>query len=194
MPRERFLKWSASWHHRAHPNKTPNKGCCKNQRVVYPTGGIYGLPWHNSCSTKIVCLFVMAVLLARKNFLTLLCNVYFLHNGPIKKFSLSTSYWDKYPEMDQCLLFLSRKGIKELVLDIDLLNPLLPAPSAIFFCQQLISLTLCGFELKLPRTFQGFPCLKYLNLEFDAVSTEVVENLISGCPLLEKWSFQMLII
>nr|XP_017236162.1 PREDICTED: F-box/FBD/LRR-repeat protein At1g13570-like isoform X1 [Daucus carota subsp. sativus] len=113
----------------------------------------------------------------------------FLHNGPIKKFSLSTSYWDKYPEMDQCLLFLSRKGIKELVLDIDLLNPLLPAPSAIFFCQQLISLTLCGFELKPPRTFQGFPCLKYLNLEFDAVTTEVVESLISGCPLLEKLKF-----
>ncbi|KAK1375089.1 F-box/RNI-like superfamily protein [Heracleum sosnowskyi] len=110
----------------------------------------------------------------------------FLHDGPINKFRLSTSCLDKYPDMDQCLLFLSRKHLKELVLKIDLLDPMLPAPSAIFSCQRLTSLTLCGFELKPPLTFRGFPCLKYLKLDYDIVTREVVEDLISGSPLLEK--------
>lgn len=113
----------------------------------------------------------------------------FLHDGPINKFRLSTPCMDKYPEMDQCLLFLSRKNIKELVLEIDALDPMLPTASAIFSCQQLTSLTLRGFEFEPPLTFRGFPCLKYLKLDFNIVTREVVENLISGCPLLEKLEF-----
>lgn len=94
-----------------------------------------------------------------------------------------------YQLIDQCLLYLSRKDVKELFLDMGVLDPMSPSPSAIFSCQQLTSLTLCGLEVKPPRTFQGFPCLKYLSLDFDIVAREVVENLISGCPLLEKFIF-----
>lgn len=126
---------------------------------------------------------------SEKKLFSFIIRCLFLHNGPINKFRISTWYMDKYPEMDQCLLCLSRKDVKELFLDMGVLDPMSPSPSAIFSCQQLTSLTLCGLEVKPPRTFQGFPCLKYLSLDFDIVAREVVENLISGCPLLEKFIF-----
>ncbi|XP_074326946.1 F-box/FBD/LRR-repeat protein At1g13570-like [Apium graveolens] len=113
----------------------------------------------------------------------------FLHDGHINKFVISSWYLDINPELDQFLLFLSRKDVKELVLNRRVLEPFLRTPSAIFSCQQLTSLTLRGFEVKTPLTFRGFPFLKYLSLEYDIITREVVENLISGCPLLEKFIF-----
>ncbi|KAI3737710.1 hypothetical protein L2E82_27720 [Cichorium intybus] len=42
----------------------------------------------------------------------------FLHDGPINRFSLSTSYLQSSPDVDQWLPFLSRKDVKELVLQL----------------------------------------------------------------------------
>ncbi|KAL8112800.1 hypothetical protein AgCh_020192 [Apium graveolens] len=113
----------------------------------------------------------------------------FLHDGHIDKFRLSSPCMDKNPAVDQFLLFLSRKGIKEIELEKDIPDPLIPTPSALFSCQQLISLNISGFEVKTPVTFRGFPFLKYLSLEYDLITRKDVENLISSCPLLEKFIF-----
>lgn len=124
----------------------------------------------------------------KRKFFNFMLRCLFMHNGPILKFSVSFKYLDECPDMDQCLRFLSRKNIKELVLDKVSPEPTL-APPAVFSCQQLISLTIKSFGMKIPRTFQGFPCLKYLHLEYNILTGEVVENLIAGCPLLEKFNF-----
>nr|XP_017233745.1 PREDICTED: F-box/FBD/LRR-repeat protein At1g13570-like [Daucus carota subsp. sativus] len=124
----------------------------------------------------------------KRKFFNFMLRCLFMHNGPILKFSVSFKYLDECPDMDQCLRFLSRKNIKELVLDKVSPEPTLATP-AVFSCQQLISLTIKSFGMKLPRTFQGFPCLKYLHLEYNILTGEVVENLIAGCPLLEKFEF-----
>ncbi|KAL8112799.1 hypothetical protein AgCh_020191 [Apium graveolens] len=109
----------------------------------------------------------------------------FLHHGPIYKFKLSATCSLNSTDMDQWLLFLSRKDIKELVLK--LYGHYRTIPSCIFSCQKLTKLSLQGFDLKPPLSFHGFPCLKYLNLCSGSYTVEVIENLISVCPILEKF-------
>lgn len=112
-----------------------------------------------------------------------------LHDGPIHKFKLSTFNLISFADLDQWLLFLSRKDVKKLVLNMDrwrLDYREFRTPSCIFSCQKLIKLKLIGFEVKPPLGFQGFPCLKSFSLCGGTVALEVVEKLISDCPLLEK--------
>ncbi|KAK2983924.1 hypothetical protein RJ640_017845 [Escallonia rubra] len=109
----------------------------------------------------------------------------FLHDGPIHKFTLSTSYLQNTPEIDQWLLFLSRKDIKELVLEFGE-GELFRVPSCLFTCRKLARLELVRCEFDPPPTFRGFLSLKYLNLQQVLVAPEVVESLISSCPLLES--------
>lgn len=111
----------------------------------------------------------------------------FLHEGPIHKFTLCTSYLQSCADIDQWLLFLSRKDIKELVLEVGD-GEWFRAPSCLFSCVKLASLELVRCELDPPAEFKGFLYLKSLNLQQVLVAPEVVENLISGCPLLESLS------
>ncbi|KAL1829854.1 hypothetical protein ACET3Z_008266 [Daucus carota] len=114
-----------------------------------------------------------------------------LHDGPIHKFKVTTSYLRMSTDIDQWLRVISRKDIEELSLGGNwiCINSI-PTPSHLFSCQGLTRLKLCKFVVKPPLKFQGFPCLKYLNLIHCTVSREVIENLISGCPLLEEFKFR----
>lgn len=109
----------------------------------------------------------------------------FLHLGPIHKFTLSSTFLQSSPDVDQWLLFLSRKDIKELVLELGE-GEWFRAPSSLFCCQKLTRLELTRCELDPPLNFRGFSNLKYLNLQQVLIGPEVVEDLISSCPLLES--------
>ncbi|KAK1369985.1 F-box/FBD/LRR-repeat protein [Heracleum sosnowskyi] len=125
---------------------------------------------------------------AKTEFQDFISRFLLLHHAPIRNFKLITSDLKNPSDLDQWLLFLSRKPIKKLVLDVGgHQDPLLYTPPCIFLFQNLTRLKLCGFAVKPPPGFQGFPCLKYLTLDRDTISLEVVENLISSCPLLEKF-------
>ncbi|GFZ18383.1 F-box/RNI-like superfamily protein [Actinidia rufa] len=52
------------------------------------------------------------------NLVKFITRLLFLHDGPIHNFSLSSAYLQSSPDIDQWLLFLSRKDIKELVLEL----------------------------------------------------------------------------
>ncbi|GMY26731.1 F-box/FBD/LRR-repeat protein At1g13570 [Fagus crenata] len=116
------------------------------------------------------------------NFIT---RALFLHQGPIHKFQLSTSYLQSCPEIDQWILFLSRKDIKELVLELDE-TEWIRVPSCLFNCKKLTRLELFRCELDPPLTFKGFVCLKSLKLYQVFVASDAIESLISSCPLLES--------
>ncbi|XP_050221212.1 F-box/FBD/LRR-repeat protein At1g13570-like [Mercurialis annua] len=111
----------------------------------------------------------------------------FLHQGPIHKFQLSTSYLQCCPDIDQWLLFLSRRGIKELVLELGE-GEWFRVPSCLFNCGKLTRLELTRCEFDPPPSFKGFLCLKSLNLYQVLVAPEAIESLIAGCPLLESLS------
>nr|XP_017244266.1 PREDICTED: F-box/FBD/LRR-repeat protein At1g13570-like isoform X2 [Daucus carota subsp. sativus] len=125
--------------------------------------------------------------LAEQEITNFIMRFLFLHQGPIYKFKLSTNCSMNSTDMDQWLLFLSRKDIKELVLMLD--ANCLKIPSHIFSCQKLTTLKLQALDVKPPLRFRGLPCLKYLNLCSGLFTIEDIENLISGCPLLEKFTF-----
>lgn len=111
----------------------------------------------------------------------------FLHQGPIHKFQLSTSYLQCCSDIDQWILYLSRCGIKELVLELGE-GEWFRVPSCLFNCKKLTRLELFRCEFDPPLTFKGFLCLKSLSLHQVLVAPETIGSLISGCPLLESLS------
>ncbi|KAL8112807.1 hypothetical protein AgCh_020199 [Apium graveolens] len=119
------------------------------------------------------------------------------HDGPIHKFLLSTSCLTTATDIEQWLLFVSKKEIKVLDLyvwryDWWCKDQRFRIPTCVFPCQKLTKLKLSGYEVRPPIGFRGFPCLKHLDIYGGASSAEAVENLISGCPLLEKFKFSNL--
>ena len=131
---------------------------------------------------------------AEKEFVDFIMRFLMLHTGPILKFKLSASCLKKCTDIYQWLLVLSRKDIKEVVLNVhghewkrD--NQGLSIPRIIFTFEKLNRLMLSALTVKPPVEFQGYPCLKYLELNGVTTTLKVIENLISGCPLLEKFKF-----
>ncbi|PNY01613.1 F-box/FBD/LRR-repeat protein [Trifolium pratense] len=122
----------------------------------------------------------------------IITDILFLHNGPIYKFSLDIPWLSKKltittEYLNKWILFLSKRGIK----DLQLLNNgwfFFKMPSHIFSCQELTHFTLSGFNLSVPPNFCGFKKLLDLCLECNIYEFGALENLISGCPLLEKLS------
>lgn len=109
----------------------------------------------------------------------------FLQNGPIHKFSLSSSYLQSSPDIYQWLLFVSRKDVKELVIELGE-DEWFRAPSCLFSLKNLVRLDLVRCELDRPPEFKGFTQLKHLILQQVLIPPDDVECLISSCPLLEN--------
>lgn len=123
--------------------------------------------------------------LAEINLVKFVSRFLFLHDGPIHRFTLSTAYLQSSPDVDQWLLFLSRKDVKELILELGD-GEWFRVPSCLFSYRKLVRLELVRCELDPPSSFKGFPFLKHLNLQQVLIAPDVVENLISSCPLLES--------
>ncbi|GAA0176110.1 hypothetical protein LIER_29165 [Lithospermum erythrorhizon] len=111
--------------------------------------------------------------------------VLFLHDGPIHKFTLISQFLQSCPDIDQWLLFLSRRDIKELVLQLAD-DEWFRAPSCLYSCHKLTRLELVRCELEPPLKFKGFLNLKNLTLQQVVISQNDIEHLISSCPLLES--------
>lgn len=116
------------------------------------------------------------------NFIT---HCLFLHDGPIHKFALSTSFLQNSPVIDQWLLFVSRNDIKEISIELGE-GEWFRAPSCLFTCSKLTHLELVRCELDPPPSFKGFLFLKCLNLQQVLIPPDDIESLISSCPLLES--------
>ncbi|XP_057961103.1 F-box/FBD/LRR-repeat protein At1g13570 [Malania oleifera] len=110
-----------------------------------------------------------------------------LHQGPIHKFQLTTSHLQSCPDIDQWVLYLSRNGLEELILELGE-GEWFRVPSCLFSCRKLIRLELFRCELDPPPTFKGFLCLKSLYLHQVSIGPDGIETLISGSPLLESLS------
>ncbi|KAK4764460.1 hypothetical protein SAY87_013898 [Trapa incisa] len=111
----------------------------------------------------------------------------FLHQGPIHSYKLSTSFLLNAPDIDQWILFLSRKDVKELILELGE-GEWFRIPSCLFSCSKLTHLELCNCELDPPPTFKGFTNLRTLILHQVIVAADAIESIISSCPLLENLS------
>lgn len=122
---------------------------------------------------------------SENNLVNFITRCLFLHDGPIHKFVLYTSFLQSSPDIDQWLLFLSRMGIKELSIELGE-GEWFRAPSCLFTCSKLTYLDLVRCELVPPPNFKGFLCLKHLNLQQVLMPPDDIEYLISSCPLLKS--------
>jgi hypothetical protein len=64
-------------------------------------------------------------------------------------------------------------------------------PSDIFSCQDLTHFRYSGFNLSVPPNFCGLKKLLVLYLDHSSYEFGALQNLISGCPLLEKLSIKL---
>ncbi|CAK8574205.1 unnamed protein product [Lathyrus sativus] len=123
-------------------------------------------------------------------FIRIIDHVLLLHSGPINKFKLSESCYDIVgvnfvADMDRWILHLTGRSIKEFVLKILMEQPY-KIPWCLFSWQTLRRLKLYYCCLKPPITFEGFRNLESLELKLVTVAQNAFENLISGCPRLER--------
>ncbi|OMO52666.1 hypothetical protein CCACVL1_29125 [Corchorus capsularis] len=108
------------------------------------------------------------------------------HSGPIEKFKLAAYCHPDHSDLDEWIVFLTGKGIKELILQDFSFIRRFKLPSCLFSCPQLICLELHGCIFKLPPTFRGFNCLKRLQLTQVSIISETLDHLIHSCPVLER--------
>ncbi|GAU47248.1 hypothetical protein TSUD_243410 [Trifolium subterraneum] len=116
------------------------------------------------------------------------------HNGSIYSFTLdippvsniliTAEYYNKW------ILFLSRKGIKELALSnygifCDKM------PSHVFSCQELTHFWLSGFNVSVLPNFCGLKNLLELHLHNNTYEFGALETLISGCPSLKELNIEL---
>ncbi|KAF9623539.1 hypothetical protein IFM89_003329 [Coptis chinensis] len=110
-----------------------------------------------------------------------------LHRGPIQKFKLSISYLQSCPDIDQWILFLSWRNVKEISLELEE-KEWYKVPSCLFSCQYLTHLELFRCEVHPPPTFKGFSNLKSLSFQQSYFENGVVESILSSCPILESFT------
>ncbi|XP_077225007.1 F-box/FBD/LRR-repeat protein At1g13570-like [Tasmannia lanceolata] len=91
-------------------------------------------------------------------------------------------------DFDRWVLFLSRHGIKELILDFYGAE-LYKLPSCFFSCQELYNLRLESCIFDIPLSFEGFSRLKSLELIGVVISSDELQCLISKSPFLESLTY-----
>lgn len=108
----------------------------------------------------------------------------FLHDGPIHKFCVQSSYLHGSAEIDQWLLFLSRREVKELIIELGE-DEWFRAHSSLFSFKNLTRLELVHCELSPPPDFKGFMWLKHIDFQHVVFPQDDYDVLIERCPLLE---------
>ncbi|CAN1163778.1 F-box/FBD/LRR-repeat protein At1g13570 [Linum perenne] len=130
--------------------------------------------------------------LIKNKLVNIVDHVLLLHSGDIHKFKLSHRELVGVTDIDRWILHLSpiihlsrRRPIKEFVLEI-WKGQRYKLPCCLFSYQDLTHLELFNCLLRPPITFKGFQNLKSLDLQHITLAQEAFENLITGCPSLER--------
>ncbi|GAU26963.1 hypothetical protein TSUD_06350 [Trifolium subterraneum] len=126
-------------------------------------------------------------LVIETKFVKIVDHVLLVHSGAINmfKFSDNENLVSDSADIDRWILHLTGRSINELVLEVNT-EERYKIPWCLFSCQSLQHLKLDWCGLKPPTTFEGFKNLKSIDLHYVMVAQDVFENLISGCPQLEK--------
>ncbi|XP_052209110.1 F-box/FBD/LRR-repeat protein At1g13570-like [Diospyros lotus] len=117
--------------------------------------------------------------------LLIIYQVLLLHRGPILKFKLHLSEWNRICAIDRLINFVSNNGVQDFILHI-FRYVHYELPSSVFSCLQLehLELHLCSFVP--PPGFKGFSKLLSLELHDVIINSGVLSGLISNCPLLKE--------
>ncbi|XP_004250540.1 F-box/FBD/LRR-repeat protein At1g13570-like [Solanum lycopersicum] len=105
-----------------------------------------------------------------------------LLEGPLIDFTLDVADLESCPDIDSFVYFVLRNTIERLVLYLPEDSKL---PTSVFTCSQLRHLSLDNCSIHHPGAFEGFDKLISLQLCEVTISSDLLESIISHCPLLE---------
>ncbi|XP_058089597.1 F-box/FBD/LRR-repeat protein At1g13570-like [Magnolia sinica] len=125
------------------------------------------------------------------------------HGKEIETLQLFFYPGDQYEsDYEKWIEFAVEGGVKEL--DLDFCHLYLPfilirgqpledrkpfkLPSKLFSCNSLTHLNLSRCDLNLPSNFNGFGSLKVLRLQWVNINDDMLQSMLSKCPILEKLS------
>ncbi|KAJ4776424.1 F-box/FBD/LRR protein [Rhynchospora pubera] len=116
-----------------------------------------------------------------------------MHNGAIRKVTLSISEGSYYC-LDQWMQILANNGIQDLCIENQLMDYKYTLPPSFYACHSLryVHLNMCIF-LQLPPAFSEFNALHTLYLNEIHVSDDDFCGLIASCPSLENLHLKWLI-
>lgn len=105
------------------------------------------------------------------------------HVAPIRKIVLRPLWYDMEGDVHTWLELLSRKGINDLKIFCEERIEWFDLPASLYYCVGLTSLTLGRCKLVDSVSFRGFPNLVRLELFEVGIYKDILEKIISSCPL-----------
>ncbi|XP_059290383.1 F-box/FBD/LRR-repeat protein At1g13570-like [Lycium ferocissimum] len=115
---------------------------------------------------------------------TVIYQVLLIHEGPLRNFSLLISNSELFPDINNWILFLSKKNVQEFSLRIRFFTEF-RLTSQLFKFQDLRRLELYRHKFSSPANFTAFSRLVTLNFQFVKFNPTSFQTPLSSSPLLE---------
>ncbi|OVA12766.1 F-box domain [Macleaya cordata] len=113
--------------------------------------------------------------------------VLILHKGPLTNFTYYFLWSHNSLNLNQWIIHLANKEIKELIINSFCINESITMPSYLYSCLNLTHLELFNCTLREPPpNFVGFKSLKSLILHHPDIKSPSFDRLLSSCPVLER--------
>ncbi|KAK4707638.1 hypothetical protein R3W88_028563 [Solanum pinnatisectum] len=116
-------------------------------------------------------------------FTEIISQILTLHEGPLTDFTLDVDNLESCRDIGSFINIVLRNNVQILVLHLPEDSKL---PTSVFTCSQLRYLSLHNCSIHHPSAFEGFDKLISLELCEVTISSELLESIISHCPLLEQ--------
>ncbi|KAL5728078.1 hypothetical protein ACHQM5_001201 [Ranunculus cassubicifolius] len=110
--------------------------------------------------------------------------VLLLHNGVISEFKLVKFLDICCSDVERWMVVLSKKGLQHLVLSFKKEGEFYKAPTCLFNCEKLRTLSLDRCELRVPSQFRGMSYLTNLEFRYVRLTNETFEKLVLELPFL----------
>ncbi|KAL7605146.1 hypothetical protein Lser_V15G15188 [Lactuca serriola] len=116
-------------------------------------------------------------------------HVLLLHKGLVSELCICITDAEIVNEIDQIILNLSRsKNIKKFTFEISSIDEYYKLPFSFFSLQGLEHLSLKYCKIEVPSMFNGFSMLKSLIFEDGIITANMLQQLLTSCPLLEEFT------
>ncbi|XP_042757508.1 FBD-associated F-box protein At5g56370 [Lactuca sativa] len=116
-------------------------------------------------------------------------HVLLLHKGLVSELCICITDAEIVNEIDQIILHLSRsKNIKRFTFEISSIDEYYKLPFSFFSLQGLEHLSLKYCKIEVPSMFNGFSMLKSLIFEDGIITANMLQQLLTSCPLLEEFT------
>ncbi|CAH1416828.1 unnamed protein product [Lactuca virosa] len=131
----------------------------------------------------------MEVEIEKYKLINAIFHVLLLHKGPVSELCICITDAEIVNEIDQIILHLSRsKNIKKFTFEISSIDEYYKLLCSFFSLQGLEHLSLKYCKIEVPSVFNGFSMLKSLIFEDGIITANMLQQLLTSCPLFEEFT------